>query len=668
MKSIFTQKNLFKSLLVILLFCATISGKAQTLEEIPNPPGYSLNFYSGGENDDLFFDYNDGGYYTELFHYDGMGLSLLDFGMDLNFSFYSHAYGGNNYIVGFDFYFNAILFEYDGTSIEQVTMPAGTEYGNYVGNYDGKMYFSVFDANFDNTLYAYDGTDMVEIPNPTGLNFGNLVSVFDGVMYLAYNDDNFNFEIMAFDGTTLTPLASAPTGLSYSFLTGETSTELYLVFFDNNTFDNSLFTFDGTTLTEVPSPMGMQFNFAINIGEDISFLNYVDATFNNFYYSWDGTTLTELNVPAGFQFPGYVHEFDNKHFFNFFDFAFNQVLMSYDGTDFTEVNAPADFTFSQFTDTLAGNAYYLYFDYYFNFHLMELEAGSNTVSEIPGPSGLTFSNFETSFDEKLFLSYFDAGFERTLYTFDGQDFSEIENPSGIQYGNFMTEDLGFLYLRYNDINSYSGTLYKLRLNSFPTSADNSVTTFINTPYFFESNDFDFADNDGDVFTSILITEVETVGNLFLDGAHVYVGDLIDVQDLPKLVFFPNTGDEALNYDLFKFKVFDGDDFSESDYTMNINVIDIANSTKDNFLDAKVLLYPVPADQFTSLKIDATQVIKELDIKIVSMSGQTVYQNNFKNIGQTWQHTFELSHLPEGQYVLYGNSPKGIISKSLMINR
>ena len=246
---------------------------------------------------------------------------------------------------------------------------------------------------------------------------------------------------------------------------------------------------------------------------------------------------------------------------------------------------------------------------------------------------------------------------------------EVDNPLGKVYSFAMTEDQGYLYLRYNDLSYYQGTLYKLRPNSIPTSADNSVTTFINIPYFFEQDDFSFADTDGsDTLSSIMITEVESVGNLFLNGAHLYVGDIIPTEELSDLVFFPDTDGEGFSYDLFKFRVSDGDDFSDEEYVMTINVLDPATSTDDNFLNANILLYPIPADEFTTLQINANQAIEKLDVRIISMNGQVVLQQSFNQIGEEFQHQFDLTNLTNGQYILHGVSPNGIVAKAISVKR
>jgi len=601
MKKNFTQKTLFSFLCLIIFSFSTKISTAQTLEEIPNPTNYTLNWFTGGEEGNLFFEYLDQNFYTDLFHFDGMDLNAIPYSGDLNFPAYSHEYDGQFYFTGFDANFYQSLIQYDGdaTAID-FPIPAGLNYGSYVGEYDSKMYVSLFDNNFNAVLYQYDGTDFTEIVGPADLTFGNFITIFDDVMYLSYFDANFNNQMMAFDGTTFTPIAN-PAGVQYSFYIGETDDQMYLSFFEEINFTNFLYLFDGTTFTEIPNPSGFQFSWEINLDPDggTSYLSYFDANFYNFIFELNGTTLTQLPIPTGFQFPFYVNKFDGRDFFGMYDNNFNQFLFGYDGTDFVEVDAPAGYTYSQYADTLLGNAYYVYYDANFNNHLTKLEAGSNSTIEVTGPTDFTYSNFAASVNDK----------------------------------------------------------------------DNSVTTFINTPYFFEQDDFTFADTDGsDSLSSIMITEVETVGNLFLNGAHVYVGDIIPTEELSDLVFFPNTDDEGMNYDVFTFRVSDGDDFSDAEYTMTINVVDAATSTDDNFLNANVLLYPIPADEFTTLQINATQAIEELNVRIVSMNGQVVLRQTFEQIGEEFQHQFDLTNLASGQYILHGISPNGIVAKTISVEK
>lgn len=669
MEKLFTHKTLF-SFLLLLAFCfSTKISNAQTLEEIPNPTNYTLSWFSGGQDGDLFFEYYDPNFYTGMFHYDGMDLNEIPFTGDLNFPFYSHTYNGNFYFTAYDANFYQMLIEYDGgANAAEFAIPAGLQYGGYIGEYDSKMYLFLYDTNFNTLLYEYDGTTLTELTGPAGLTFQNSVTIFNDVMYLSFYDVNFNSQIIAFDGTTFTPLAG-PVGLQYNFFVGDTDDNMYLSFYENLNFTSTLFLFDGTNFTEVSNPAGEQFSWVMLLDADKSYVNYYDINFNTIVYELVDATLTPLPIPAGFQFPFYVNRFDGRDFFGMYDINFNQFLYGYDGTEFVEVDAPTGYTFTQYADTISGNAYYAYYDINFENHLTRLEAGSNSVIEVTGPANFTYSNFAASVNDKLFLGYNNTNFEQTLFIYDGNEFTGVVNPLGKVYSFMMTEDQGFLYLRYNDLSQYQGTLYKLRPNSIPTSADNSVTTFINIPYFFKQNDFSFADTDGsDTLSSIMITEVETVGNLFLNGAHVYVGDIIPTEELSDLIFFPNTDDESLNYDLFKFRVSDGDDFSDEEYVMTINVVDPATSTDDNFLNANILLYPIPADEFTTLQINATQAIEKLDVRIVSMNGQVVLQQSFNQIGEEFQHQFDLTNLANGQYILHGTSPNGIVVKAISVER
>ena len=671
MKKLFTHKTLLSFFFLLSFSLSSHFSTAQTLEEIPNPPDYSLSWFSGGEEGDLFFEYYDPNFYTGLFHYDGMDLNSIPYAGVLNFPFYSHEFNGNFYFTAYDANFYQMLIEYDGgANAIDFVIPAGLQYGGYIGEYNSKMYLFLYDTNFNTLLYEYDGTNLTEVTGPTGLTFGNFISIFNDVMYLSFYDTNFNYQMVAFDGTTFTPIAN-PTGVEYSFFIGETDDQMYLSFYENSNFTNFLYLFDGTSFTEIVNPTGFEFSWMTYLDPDggTSYLEYYDANFYSFIFELNGTTLTQLPIPTGFQFPFFINKFDGRDFFGMYDANFYQKLFSYDGTDFVEVDAPAGYTFTQYADTLNGEAYYVYYDINFTNQLTKLEAGSNSVLDVTGPANFTYSNFAASVNDKLFLGYNNSNFDQTLFIYDGNEFTEVENPAGKAYSFMMTEDQGYLYLRYNDLNYYEGTLYKLRPNSIPTSADNSVTTFINIPYFFQPSDYSFADTDGsDTLSSIMITEVETVGNLFLDGAHIYVGDIISAEDLSNLVFFPNTGDEAMNYDAFKFRVSDGDDFSDEEYVMTINVVDPATSTEDNFLDASILLYPIPADQFTTLQINATQAIESLNVRIISMNGQVVLQQSFNQIGEEFQHQFDLTNLTSGQYILHGTSPNGIVAKVISVER
>jgi len=335
--------------------------------------------------------------------------------------------------------------------------------------------------------------------------------------------------------------------------------------------------------------------------------------------------------------------------------------MSLIGNDVAQVTTPATWNiYNQYAGIIDNKAYYIFFDNNFNLIFSSLEAGSDALIEVDVPTDFTFGNFGTIVNDKLFLGLNDGNFDQTLFIYDGDIFTEVTNPIGKTYDFLLTDDQGYFYLRYRD-QDFVNTLYKLLPNSLPTSADNEVFTLVNVPYFFSTDNFDFADSDGDMLASIMITEVEQVGNLFNDGGHVFPGDIIEIGDLENLVFFPNTDDQGLNYDLFKFRVSDGDDFSNIEYTMTINVVE-ALSNSNVMLNANVLLHPVPVENFANLQINASQNIESLNLRIIGMNGKILFQNNYENLGEEFQHSIDVSQLPAGQYILHGTTPHGNIAK------
>lgn len=653
-------------LLFIALFFFGMTSKAQMLEEISNPMGFTCSFFSGGGDGDLFFEYVDNSYYATIFHYDGADLTEVPLPPDNIFSFFSHSYNDNFYFSSFNQNFEQVLIEFDGATAQELAIPTNFEFANYVTNYNDLMYVSLFDNNFNTVLFNYDGTNLLEIPNPIDLTFSNYITTFNDLMYLSFQDANFNTFLYSFDGTTLTPITTVP-GFSFPFYVNGTDDKFYLGFQDPN-FNTTLFSFDGTVLTEIPNPPGFSFGFEYGRDGDVFYFGYFDPSFYGEIYSFNGTDLTQMPAPAGFQFPDYVTSIDNVPYFSFFDNnTFASALFFWNGTVFEEVGQPTGFEYSFFTDTLNGEAYLIYFDQNFNNVLALLDPIANEVSVIGAPAGdWQFYNFNVISDEKLFLSYFNSNFEATLFMFDGAVFTEIPNPTGKQLGFFLVEDEGTLYFRYDDNNNFTGILYKLAPNTIPTSTDNTVTTFIDIPYFFENNDFNFSDTDGDNLEGILITEVEALGNLLIDGAHVYVDDHIDVADLTTLVYFPNNAEQGLPYTFFKFKVFDGNDYSEEDYTMFINVVDPATSTFDLDLNANVKTFPNPTSSFTNLTIEAKENIGDLNLFLYTSTGQLIQNHSFDNIGTSFQHQLDVQALPSGTYFIIGKTANGDLRERIVV--
>ena len=131
------------------------------------------------------------------------------------------------------------------------------------------------------------------------------------------------------------------------------------------------------------------------------------------------------------------------------------------------------------------------------------------------------------------------------------------------------------------IGDYNGAydVFGSVLNALPTSTNSSFAFNEDTVYTFRPTDFAFADTDGGTFTSVKITQLPTVGQLFLDnnsdnlqgtGEAIAANQVLVVADLGKLKFKPAADANGTNYASFQFQVNDGTSFSTS-YTATLNV-------------------------------------------------------------------------------------------------
>ena len=83
----------------------------------------------------------------------------------------------------------------------------------------------------------------------------------------------------------------------------------------------------------------------------------------------------------------------------------------------------------------------------------------------------------------------------------------------------------------------------------------------------------YNDADGDAFSEIRITSLESVGSLLLGGTPVALNDIITAAQLTsgQLTFVPVSGQSGSPYDNFDFELGDGTDFSTSSYTLTVDV-------------------------------------------------------------------------------------------------
>ena len=124
------------------------------------------------------------------------------------------------------------------------------------------------------------------------------------------------------------------------------------------------------------------------------------------------------------------------------------------------------------------------------------------------------------------------------------------------------------------VDDYAMTVDVTPVNDLPTAANKTITMEEDTPYTFSVDDFGFSDvADGDTLAAVQVNQTQTAGKLTLDGVDVALNDQISRADIEagKLTFTPDEDANGDEYATFRFKVSDGQAFSESAYTIQFNV-------------------------------------------------------------------------------------------------
>ncbi|HEU0297230.1 MAG TPA: sortase [Anaerolineales bacterium] len=112
-------------------------------------------------------------------------------------------------------------------------------------------------------------------------------------------------------------------------------------------------------------------------------------------------------------------------------------------------------------------------------------------------------------------------------------------------------------------------------NTAPTGGNGAVTTNEDTLYTFTVADFTtlttpaYSDPEGDPFSGIQVTSLETAGTLQCGGVDVPLNGTC--ANVTTLTFLPAPNANGSPYATFGFKVYDGSFYSTSSYTMTVNV-------------------------------------------------------------------------------------------------
>lgn len=139
----------------------------------------------------------------------------------------------------------------------------------------------------------------------------------------------------------------------------------------------------------------------------------------------------------------------------------------------------------------------------------------------------------------------------------------------------------------SNIDKYGYFIISSHQNELPASADNQVSTDLLTDYVFKESDFPITDSNDDALVKLKIENLVSDGKLYLDkdgngtlttdevifvSTEVFITDIRD----SKLKYHPS-GEGLFNFD---FKISDGFNYSQSNYTMEIlvsnNLADLVN--------------------------------------------------------------------------------------------
>lgn len=157
-------------------------------------------------------------------------------------------------------------------------------------------------------------------------------------------------------------------------------------------------------------------------------------------------------------------------------------------------------------------------------------------------------------------------------------FTPALNANGNAYATFTFEVW--------DGSDYSASGYTLTVNvgavnDAPTAGNSNITVTEDVTYQFSTGDFNTAylDEEGNAFSGIRITGLETAGSLKLNGIDIAVNDIVSSAALTSslLTFTPSANATGSNYATFTFSVSDGATFSTASYTLTIDITPVNDS-------------------------------------------------------------------------------------------
>jgi hypothetical protein len=613
------------SLFLFSLFC-TSNLKAQDLifTQVTNPAGMYYDFYLGQHDGLAYIGYRDNNYDRYLYTFDGDELIELDTPEGVTFNWSLAQLDDLFYMTFYDAAFNNIIMSYQNGAFTQIQADFPDEgLGYYAFTYEDQVYITYYNFfNFLYTLKVINGDVVEDVPLPEGFFYGNSIGAIDGQMFLSLNDEFWN---------------------SY------------------------FYSFDGSTFEEVTLPEGTSSPYAVHATEDLIYLSLYDQNFNSAIYTFDGTTFELLPLPEWAMGVSFIGELDGNLYFRLDDENYQGILHQLNGSNWVEITNPDDH-YLGYSAGYSESALYPAYANTFNFNYSLAVYDGTDLNLVESPTGYNYNTFFADNMDGAFLSYYNQGWYSFLFYYDGTELIEVpvpEDENEFNYYEFSMDISGdeILFFSFRDFN-YNPTLYWFgEPNAAPTADDNFVYTLIETPYSFETTDFNFSDIDlDDTLAAIQIVEKPSIGILHLNGANIATGQVIEAQYLEELTYVPMNEGQGEPYDSFTFRVFDGNDFSEAVYTMFINVVETIVSDEDLELVAALNIYPNPASDFLQIDIGDYHSPEKVQVYLYNNNGVAV-------IDQPLKHSMtqmDISVLPRGGYTLVFRTESSVFGKQIIL--
>jgi Ca2+-binding RTX toxin-like protein len=194
------------------------------------------------------------------------------------------------------------------------------------------------------------------------------------------------------------------------------------------------------------------------------------------------------------------------------------------------------------------------------------------ITQLETAGSLKLDGFEVVLNQVLLASDIAAG---------KLTFAPEANANGAGYASFDFE--------VSDGTAYSASAYTMTIDVTPVSeapvaTNGTLQAREDAVEVVSITDFNYFDADGDPFSLVKITELETSGSLQLDGVDVELDQEIAVADISagKLTFTPVVNANGQGYTTFAYRVHDGGVYSTSDYTMTVDVAAVNDNPSSNF--------------------------------------------------------------------------------------